>query len=172
MRDRLSARTATAVAIAILVSCGGGAGGGEADEGGDGTSDIVTTGGYDPPPSDFDRPPGQDPPPSDYDDPFGRGCAQFCQALVAKGCTEFVPTSEACSLACAQDVVTEVCISEAFALLTCLINAPEFSCDFLVDDDDENQEEPQGTFEECVSQASAYDRCLGDRGGEGGQGGM
>lgn len=164
MRFRSSARAA--IAIAILVSCGGGAGGGEADDGSAGSSGSVDTGGYDPPPSDFDQPPGQDTPPSDYDDP-DRGCAPACEALHRKGCATLAPTLDACTSSCAQSVGSVDCAGELLALVTCAINAPEFTCDLL-----EDFEDPQGDFEECTAQISAYDRCGDDGGGEGGQGGI
>lgn len=165
MRVRLSARTA--IAIAILVSCGGGGGVIAADDGSTGDSGSVNTGGYDPPPSDFDRPPGQDTPPSDYDDPSdSRGCAPLCQAIIAEGCTDVAPTVDTCLLACAQGIGNEDCASEVLALLTCVVKTPEFTCDSFED------EEAQGDFEECTAEASAYARCLDDGGGEGGQGGI
>jgi hypothetical protein len=165
MTVRLSAHTA--VAIAILLSCGGG-GGGEEDDGENGSSGIINTGGFEPPPPDFDRPPGQDTPPSDYDDPSDTlGCGPFCQAVLAKGCTDVAPTRDACVFVCTQEIVAEDCPREILALLTCAVNAPEFTCDSFDDEDS------QGAFEECEAQASAYARCLDrDGGGEGGQGGM
>jgi hypothetical protein len=162
---RVSSSARTAIAMAVLVSCGGGGSEGE-DDGSADDSGIVITGGYEPPPSDFDRPPGQDTPPSDYDDP-DRGCAPLCEVLYRKGCTAIAPTLDACTSACVQGIGSASCAGELLGLVTCVVNAATFTCDLLAD-----FELPQSDFEECPAQIDAYDRCSDDGGGEGGQGGM
>lgn len=167
MRVRLSAHAV--IAIAIVVSCGGGQGGSLAGDGaGDGPS-TVNPGGYDTPPSDFDRPPGQDTPPSDYDNPSpgsGSGsdtpgnprCASFCRAVMAEGCPTDFPDVGSCTLSCSEDTMADPCGDEILDLLICMVNSPDFTCDL------------QGQFEECTAQALAYSAC--QDGGEGGQGGI
>ena len=171
MRVRLSA--GTLIAIAIAMSCGGG--GGVIDGGGDDGSGFVDTGGYDTPPSDFDGTSGQDTPPSDYDNPSSPGsggdvpgssqCASLCRALVSEGCTDVAPDATSCTVACSNEIASDRCGREAIDLLTCIVNAPEFTCEAL------EGGIATGQFQECTALALAYNACQ-DGGGEGGQGGI
>jgi hypothetical protein len=171
MKAKLSVRTV--LGVVILASCTGGGG-----EAGGGTGDFVDTGGYEPPPSDFDQPPGQDPPPSDYDNPsiIGSGpgsgtdgggnprCASLCTAVIAEGCTQLGADADACTVTCNENIPQfEPCENQYLTYLTCVVASPAFTCKVI------NGDGP-GEFADCQGQQMAYENCQLD--GEGGQGGI